>query len=426
MKKETVAVVGLGYVGLPLACLCAEKGYRVKGFDLSKKKVDAVNKGVSPIKDKALQKKLHKLKGKIVASTKPRSIREAKIVIVCVPTPALRNKPDLQPLRKASKTIARQLRKGQLVIIESTVYPGTVEEVVRPILEKSGLKIRKDFFLVHCPERIDPGNKQFSIEIIPRVLGALSKKGERKSLRFYKSLLKTRVLVLSSVKAAEAVKVVENTFRDINIAFVNELAKSFDRMGIDISEVIRGASTKPFGFMPFYPGPGVGGHCIAQDPYYLIARAERSGFEPRFLRIARKLNESMPHYVVQRAGQALKELGLQLKGAKIAVLGIAYKPGVDDARESPGLKIVSLLRKKGARIATFDPFIPKKSTAPSLAEAVKGSKLVILATHHKQLVGKLSASFLKKMGVKAVLDTRHALNKERISKAGILYKGIGR
>lgn len=423
---KTVCIIGLGYVGLPLACLCAEKGHRVNGFDLDKSIVEKTNRGVSHIRDKGLEEELPRLRGKISASTEPDAIKEADIVIVCVPTPAKQGKPDLGPLKKASQTISKFLQKNQLVVIESTVYPGTVEEIVKPILEESGLKAGQGFFLGHCPERIDPGNKKFSIEIIPRVLACLSSEGTEKARQFYETIIDGEIMVLGSVRAAEAVKVVENTFRDVNIAFVNELAKSFDKMGIDLSEVIKGASTKPFGFMPFYPGPGVGGHCIGQDPYYLIAKAKQSGFEHKFLQLAREINNSMPAHVVMLVEAALIKAGLGLDKTKIAVLGIAYKPGVDDTRKSPGLEIVKLLKEKGLAVKAFDPFVKGESDCSSLEEALSNVEAVVLATDHKQFVDFLTPAFLKGKQVKVVIDARNALDKQGIEKQGIIYKGIGR
>ena len=262
MKVQTVTIVGLGYVGLPLACLCAKK-YRVNGLELRADVVKKINSGKSHIKDDFLEREVAALKGRINATADASVIKKSDVVIVCVPTPVTEaHLPDLEPLKKSCETISKHMKTGQLIVIESTIYPGTMAEIVQPILAKSGLKCEKDFFLVHCPERIDPGNKKWTIENIPRVLGGLSREGAKIGKEFYESVLSSDVSVLSSAKEAEAVKVVENTFRDVNIAFVNELAKSFDVMGIDIREVIRGASTKPFGYTPFYPGPGVGGHCF--------------------------------------------------------------------------------------------------------------------------------------------------------------------
>jgi len=427
MEAKSVCIVGLGYVGLPLACLCAEKGYRVKGLDLNTEIVEKTNQGISHIKDRLLEEKLPKLKGKIDAVTGPKAISQVETIIVCVPTPAKDTEPDLEPLKKAVKSISGFLREGQLLLIESTVYPGTIEEVVKPILEEgSGLKAGRDFFLGHCPERIDPGNENFTIERIPRVLACLSKEGTEKAKGFYNSIIDAEIVSLSSVKAAEAVKVVENTFRDINIAFVNELAQSFDKMAIDLAEVIKGASTKPFGYMPFYPGPGVGGHCIAQDPYYLIARAKTAGFEHRFLRLAREINKAMPAYVAGLVEHTIENLGIEPEKATVSVLGLAYKPDVDDLRESPSIKIVELLEKKGFKVNAFDPFVPEKSSQVSLEEALEGADCIVLGTHHSKFKQKLSPAFLKENGVKAVVDARNFLDKQGIEAKGIIYKGIGR
>ncbi len=425
---ETVCVVGLGYVGLPLACLCADKGFKVKGLELSGQKVALINRGKSPIMDKALESDLKRLKGKISAETSPKkALPGSGIIIVCVPTPAVDQKPDLSFVKAACEAIAPYVSAGKRVIIESTVYPGTVEEIVKPILEKgSSLRAGRDFFLGHCPERIDPGNRHFTIGKIPRVLACLSLQGTKKAIGFYQAIIDAEITVLSNVKSAEAVKVVENTFRDVNIAFVNELAKSFDKMGIDLLEVIKGAGTKPFGFMPFYPGPGVGGHCIAQDPYYLIERAEEAGFRHSFLRLAREINESMPAYTVKLVEVALSEVGVDLKKASVAVLGLAYKPNIDDLRESPSLKIVELLNDKVGTLAVFDPFVPEKSTVSSVEEAISKSDCVLLATNHSQFLNRLSADRLKRAGVKSVVDSRNSLDKEGLEKRGIVYKGIGR
>lgn len=420
---KSVAIIGLGYVGLPLACLCAKKGKIVFGIDVNKKIVELVNSGKSHIKDKVLSKQLKELMGKITASTDESLIKKVDAVIVCVPTPIDEHfLPDLNPLKSACESISRNIQKGQLVVIESTVYPGTCEEIVLPILEKSGLKAEKDFFIAHCPERIDPGNKKWGVSNIPRVIGGLSKKGTVLAKNFYESILESKITVLNSAKEAEAVKVAENTFRDINIAYVNELAKMFAKMGIDITEVIKGASTKPFGYMPFYPGPGVGGHCIALDPYYLIEKSKSKGYDPKFLALAREINNSMPDYIVSLVQ---KQTG-ELRGKTVLVLGIAYKAEVDDLRESPALKIIGLLEKQGAAVKIFDPIIPSKSNCSSISDALKNSDCAIVATNHKIFVKTLTSAFLKKSGIKNVVDARNCLDKEKIISAGINYFGIGR
>ncbi len=426
---QTVAIVGLGYVGLPIACLCAAKGFNVRGFDLDKRKIGLIRNGKSPIKDVLLQKKLKKVFKKIAAtSNAKRAMQGCGIIVVCVPTPAKGNRPDLAPLKSACKSIAKNLHKEKkpLVVVESTVYPGTLRHVVQPIFERHGLHSGKDIFLAHCPERIDPGNKKWRLENIPRVFAALDKEGRAKGLGFYRRIIKAKIVCLRCPEEAEAVKVVENTFRDINIAFVNELAKSFERMGIDLGEVIKGASTKPFGFMSFYPGPGVGGHCISQDPYYLIARAKQAGFTHRFLQLAREINNSMPLHVVSLVAKSLRRLGLKPAKARIAVLGVAYKANVDDARESPALKIIQLLERRGIKPAVFDPFLPSLSNVASFGIAVRKADCVVLATHHSLFVKKLSPAFFKRNKVKAVVDARNCLDRQGIIEKGIIYFGIGR
>ena len=271
--SKSVTIVGLGYVGLPLACLCAEKGHKVYGFDIDKNKIDSINNGLSPIEDEILSEKLKNLKGKIRATSNPSEcISNSDVVIVCVPTPVDRNYiPDLTALMESCSTVSKHIKQGTLLVIESTIYPGTVEEIIVPILEKQKFNIQKNnIFVVHCPERIDPGNKKWTIEMLPRVIGGVTKEATKKAAEFYRSVIDANVLELSSVKAAEATKIMENTFRDVNIAFVNEMAQSFDKAGIDILEVIRGASTKPFAFMPHYPGAGVGGHCFDRNEWIFV------------------------------------------------------------------------------------------------------------------------------------------------------------
>ena len=424
---EKVVIVGLGYVGLPLACLSSKKGFRTTGLDISRKIVDATNAGKSHIKDRELEKSVRAVKGKLNATTDASIIKNADYVVVCVPTPVdEQHLPDLKPLESACRSVAANLQKGTVVIIESTIYPGTIEEIVKPILESSGLKSEKDFYIVHCPERIDPGNRKWHLENIPRVIGGLSSEGVAKAMKFYKKIITAKITPLKSAKEAEAVKVAENTFRDINIAFVNELARSFDKMGIDVVEVIRGAATKPFGYMPFYPGPGVGGHCIAVDPYYLIEKAKSKGFEHKFLKLARQINDSMADFVVEKVEAALAVTGKDFQNAKIAVLGVAYKANIDDPRESPALRIISLLKGKGAKLIVFDPYIPEESNSASLDVAIKNADIVVLATHHSVFMKQLTPSKLKSSGVKAIVDARNALDSASIKKAGIKYFAIGR
>lgn len=425
-RTAKIGIIGLGYVGLPLACLAAEKGYEVIGIDIDAKKIELINKGISPIDDEELKNKLRILKGRIKATSDGlNAVRMSDIVVICVPTPVDENyHPDLKYVEAAAEVISKGLKKGQLIILESTVAPLTTENIVKSILEKSGLTAGADFYLCFCPERIDPGNKKFKLKDIPRVVGGITKESTEKAIFFYRSILDSEILSLSSPRSAEAVKIMENTFRDVNIAFVNEMAKSFDRLGIDITEVIKGASTKPFGFMPHYPGCGVGGHCIAVDPYYLIEQASKAGFEHRFLRLAREINNSMPEYTVNRLVEGLNEIRKSVKGTKISVLGLAYKGNVDDTRESPAFKIIEKLKKMGGEVKVFDPYVPEMSDINSLDEALNCECLVIVTDHSE--FKNLDLNLAIEKGVKVIIDGRNILNKEKVEKLGIIYKGIGR
>lgn len=419
---KSVAIVGLGYVGLPLACLCAEKGLDVYGFDIDKNKVSLIGKGISPIDDPGLKEAVKKTKGKIKAATNFEDIRNASVVIVCVPTPVDRQHlPDLEPLKNACESVSKNLGEGTLVIIESTIFPGTTEEIVFPILKKPNVK----FSLAHCPERIDPGNRKWTIRNLPRVVAGIDKDSTKRAAEFYRSIIEAEVTELSSVKAAEATKIMENTFRDINIAFINEMAMSFDRAGIDILEVIKGASTKPFAFMPHYPGAGVGGHCIPVDPYYLIEKAKQIGFSHKFLRLARDINNSMPDYTIKLLENELKKIGKKIEKAKIGILGVAYKADVDDMRESPALEIIKILREKGAEVFVFDPHVRKESNVSGLDELLEKSDYIVLATDHREFRN-MDLNGLKKNDIKIIIDGRNCLDKEKIKQMKILYHGIGR
>ncbi len=628
---KAVAIIGLGYVGLPLACLCAEKGIDVYGVDTDKTRADLINRGISPIGDPELKASLKRAKGRIRVVSPEDAIKNSEAVIVCVPTPVDENHlPDLTALKRACEIIAKSLRNDILVVIESTIFPGTVEEICLPILKKSDAKI----YLAHCPERIDPGNKKFTIKNIPRVIAGIDRESTKKAAEFYRKIIDANILELSSVKAAEATKIMENTFRDVNIAFVNEMAKSFDKAGIDVTEVIKGASTKPFSFMPHYPGVGVGGHCfdgnewifvkhddsvhpvkigelyelikyyneteigalhlaspgslevlsfdleskkscykrinlmskraysrmlniksscgysikvtdkhpvvifdsnfkvkcanelgkddrmvvslellniekidnsikenfsqnaqitimkqntvlssiietikkiitypdvqifdtfatvkisdieeaagdyvyslevedtgtvvttnglvmhncIAVDPYYLISKARQIGFNHDFLILARKINESMPNYTVSLLENELKKLNKGVKGAKVGILGLAYKANVDDVRESPSFEVIRILKEKGAEVFIFDPHVKNGSNVKDIDELLKKSDYIILATAHNEFKN-LDLNKLKENGIKAVIDGRNCWDKEKIKAMGILYHGIGR
>lgn len=424
-KNQTVTIIGLGYVGLPLALRSAERGYKVFGFDLDKKKISLIKRGKSPFKEEFVEDRKALLK-KISVSTNPAAIKKSDIVIICVPTPVDEKFfPILDPLIGAVEIIIKNKKQGQLIVIESTINPGICEEVLMPIFQKSGLKEGKDYYMAHCPERINPGDPEWNVTNIPRVLGASSKKGLEIAKNFYESIIDAPIKPMGSIKEAEACKVVENSFRDINIAFVNELAKSFDQMGINVKNVIDGAATKPFAFMAHYPGRGVGGHCIPVDPYYLIERAKESGFDHKFLRVAREINNSMPIYTVELMQDLLNEAGLPMKGTSIGVMGLSYKANVDDLRESPAIKIISELKKKGAQVVRYDPYILKLSDVKNLKTFLKKSKAIILVTNHKDFLD-VSLSEYKKNGIVAIVDGMNALPKEKIKKLGIKYHGIGR
>jgi len=423
--KSTIAVIGLGYVGLPLALLADRKGYHVTGIDTSNEKVAHIRQRKVPFADAELTEGLRV--SSLDVTMDFAKVKKADIVIICVPTPVDEARmPDLRPIENAARAVSVHLRKGHLVILESTVNPGVSENVILPILEKnSGLKAGSDFSIAHCPERINPGDMRWNVANIPRVVGALDEKGLQKSLEFYSSLIDASVKPMRSLKEAEAVKIVENAFRDINIAFVNELAMSFTRLGIDVLNVIEGAATKPFAFLPHYPGCGVGGHCIPVDPYYLIEHAKKNGFDHELLSRARKINSTMPAFTVERLDAALKEKGETLRGTSVAVLGLAYKPEIDDCRESPAFGIIEELEKHGANVISFDPFVPEQSTHKSLEEALFSAHAVIIATGH-HIFRNLTPEVFINHGVKVVVDGRNCLPKEQFENSSIVYRGIGR
>lgn len=423
-SKKNVCIVGLGYVGLPLAVQCALKGYEVFGLENDDSKIAKINSGKSPISEDFLEENLPKIS--LHATKNPSVIKKSDIVIVCVPTPVDESYfPDLGPVKEAVKTIVKNIKKGQLVVIESTINPGVCEEVVEPIFAEAGYEAGKDYELAHCPERINPGDPKWNVTNIPRVVGSFTKSGLDMAVEFYEDIIDASIMPMKSIREAEAVKIMENSFRDINIAFVNELAKSFDKLGIDVVDVIKGASTKPFAFMPHWPSCGVGGHCIPVDPYYLIERAKASGFDHEFLKIARKVNNSMPEYTVEVLQDKLNDIKMPLNGTCIAVLGMSYKANVADLRESPSLRIVKLLNKHKARIITFDPYLPQNSSEKNIESVLKKADAVILATNHKDFT-ELDPSVFKKNGVRVIVDGKNCLDGNKIKKLGIIYKGIGR
>ena len=426
-KKPVVCIVGMGYVGLPLAAIAANKGYEVYGFDNDKAKLELIRKGITPFKEEFLEKLLPKVKNKIhVFSDTPNLMKKCDIHIIAVPTPVdEKYYPDLGPVISASKIIAKNMKKGSLVILESTVNPGVSEEVVRPIFEKEGFTVGEDVFIAHCPERVNPGDPKWNVSNIPRVVGSFDEIGLARAKEFYEDIVDAQIMPMESIREAEAVKITENSFRDINIAFVNELAKSFERMDIDVTNVIRGASTKPFSFMAHWPSCGVGGHCIPVDPYYLIEKAKENDFDHIFLRAARTINNSMPAYTVEVLQDALNKIEKSVKGTKIGMLGMSYKANVSDLRESPSFKIIKALKAHQGKAEIFDPYIPNHSTVESLDELLEKSEALIIATNHKEFINIPVEKFVK-YGIKVIVDGKNCLNKEEIEKHGIIYKGIGR
>jgi UDP-N-acetyl-D-glucosamine dehydrogenase len=359
LRTAKVCIVGLGYVGLPLAETFAWGGYPVLGFDIDHVKVEQLKQGKSYIGHIGSERVAELVAtGRFDATTDPRRFKEADAIVICVPTPLTETRePDLSYIEKTGRAIQPHLRPGQLVVLESTTYPGTTEDLLQPILEQSGLKAGRDFFLAYSPEREDPGNKDFATRNIPKVVGGIDETSRNLALSLYEPVVEG-VVPVSSPRVAEACKILENTYRAVNIALVNELKVVFAAMDIDVWEVIAAAKTKPFGFQAFYPGPGLGGHCIPIDPFYLTWVARKYGVHTRFIELAGEINTSMPHYVVERVADALNEQAKPVKGSKVCILGIAYKKDVDDPRESPAFEIMELLLKRGAAVSYNDPHIP--------------------------------------------------------------------
>ncbi|MFA5077939.1 MAG: nucleotide sugar dehydrogenase [Dehalococcoidia bacterium] len=389
-KSAAVAVIGLGYVGLPLAAAFASAGFKVLGIDLQQKRVDLVNRGRS-YKAGVDEKLLGKLvrSRKLIATTDHAQLRKADAVCVCVPTPLTRTrKPDLSHIIYEAEQVSRYLKSGHLVVLESTTFPGTTREVMLPILERSGLKAGHDFFLAFSPGRADPGGAAHDMRSIPKIVGGIDAKSSRLACLLYSRVADT-VLPVSSAEVAEMTKVFENVFRSVNVALVNELAQLCDKMGISVWEVIRAASSKPFGYMPFYPGPGTGGHSIPLDPYYLADKALEYDFHTRFIELAADINESMPGYVASQVTAALNSRDISLGGAKILVLGAAYKKDVADVHASPCVKLIAILQKRGACVDYHDPYVPQillpdgpQAAAKLDYGSLKSYDCVLIATDH--------------------------------------------
>jgi UDP-N-acetyl-D-glucosamine dehydrogenase len=381
----TVGVIGLGYVGLPLAVAFAEAGCDVVAVDVDSRKVEALVAGESYIEDVSSEA-LRAVGGRIHATSRYADLARADGVLVCVPTPLTANRePDLGPLVDSTRALAEVLQAGQLVVLESTTYPGTTRERVAPLLEESGLAAGRDFHLAFSPERVDPGRTDFTLRNTPKVLGGLTDACAERAEVLY-GLVCDELVRVSSPEAAELTKLLENIFRSVNIALVNELAMLTDRMGIDIWEVVDAAASKPYGFMRFEPGPGMGGHCLPVDPFYLSWRAREFDMATEFIELAGKVNQQMPYHCVAKAQRALNDRGMSVKGARVAVIGVSYKPGVGDIRESPALKIISLLKDLGARVSYHDPHVPVLQEfaleSTQLEEIPTDADLALIVTAH--------------------------------------------
>ncbi|MFM2125732.1 MAG: hypothetical protein RL328_2183 [Acidobacteriota bacterium] len=410
-KQAQVGVVGLGYVGLPLVVEFAEAGFTVTGIDLDQRKVDMINRGESYIQDipTSVLKPLWE-KGLIKATTDFSVVQKLDTINICVPTPLGKSKePDMSYIVKSCESLARYFHPGILVILESTTYPGTTDELMLPMFEAGGLKVGEDFFMCFSPERVDPGNAKYQTKNIPKVVGGITPTCTEMGALFYGQALDT-VVPVGSTRVAEMVKLLENTFRMINIGMVNEIARMCDRMNINVWEVIDAAATKPFGFMPFYPGPGLGGHCIPIDPFYLSWKSKQAGFEARFIELAGSINGDMPHFVVSKIQNALNNACKAVKGSKIHVMGVAYKRDIDDVRESPALDVIHLLQGLGAEVTYSDPWIQKIDHEPIFmaatdeAKGVQDADCVVIITDHKKFDYTALVS-----NAKIIVDTRNAL-----------------
>ncbi len=409
-RQAVAGVVGLGYVGLPLAVELAHAGFNVIGIDVQASKVDSIKRGESYVQDvpTSVLKPLVDA-GKICATTDFGAVSKLDTINICVPTPLRKTKdPDMSYIVSSCQEIAKHFHAGLLLILESTTYPGTTDELMLPMFEEGGLKVGEDFFLCFSPERVDPGNPKFQTKNIPKVVGGITPKCTEVGATFYRQALET-VVPVQSTRVAEMVKLLENTFRMINIGLVNEIALMCDRININVWEVIEAAATKPFGFMPFYPGPGLGGHCIPIDPFYLSWKTKQAGIEARFIELAGYINGQMPHFVVDKVQNALNDHTKPLKGSKVHVMGVAYKRDIDDVRESPALDIIHLLGRRGAKVSFSDPYVPQihadgiELKASSDSEAASAD-CVVIVTDHKVFD---YPALVKK--AKLIVDTRNAL-----------------
>ena len=428
-RRYTIGIVGLGYVGLPLALTAAKAKFKVLGFDIDTRRVQQLNRGESFIKHIPQAAIGHMIEqGRFEATADFGRLSEPDAILIAVPTPLTKNRePDLSYVEDTARAIARRLRRGQLVVLESTTWPGTTDEILKPILEAAGLTSGRDFFLAFSPEREDPGNDKFGTATIPKIVGGDGPDALKLACALYDCLV-VRTVPVKSPATAEAVKLTENIFRSVNIALVNELKIIYDSMGIDVWDVIDAAKTKPFGFMPFYPGPGLGGHCIPIDPFYLTWKAREFDVATRFIELAGQINTSMPRYVVDRLAESLdRRLKRGLNGAKIMIIGVAYKKNVDDMRESPSLRLIELIEERGARVDYHDPFVPVIPTTrehaelagrrsePLEAKLIAGYDAVLIATDHDAVDYALLVA-----NAKLVIDTRNACARAGLSATNVV------
>lgn len=427
-RTAKIGVIGLGYVGLPLAIAFSAQ-FDVIGYDINSTFVSQLISGKSYIKDVSDEDVKLRLNNSFFPTNSSEELTKCNFIIICVPTPlANENEPDLSYIKSSCNTISRILRKGQFVILESTTYPGTTEEVVLPILEKSGLKAADDFGLAYSPERIDPGNKKYNVVNTPKVVGGINKECTDISSMLYGCIV-SKVVNVHDAKTAEAVKIVENIFRNVNIALVNELSLIFELMGIDTWEVIDAASTKPYGFMPFYPGPGIGGHCIPLDPFYMSYKAKKYGFIPRFIETSGEINNYMKIHAVNLVERGLKRVGKGLYGSTIALMGLAYKKNIDDTRESPAIKIIEELENLGGIIRVYDPYVKQIQTKAGkyfseskIEDALMGADCVMFVVDHDQFKELRADSFVKLMASPVVIDCKNVFT----NLGSVEYMGIGK
>ena len=421
-KTARIGVIGLGYVGLPLIVEFGLKGFQGIGFEVDAKKTEQINNGKSyivDVSDENLKKCVDS--GKLEATTDFSKLKDCDVIIICVPTPLRKTKdPDMSYILAAGEQIQKYMRRGQLIILESTTYPGTTDEILQPMFEEAGFKLDEDFLLAFSPERVDPGNPQFQTHNIPKVVGGVSRDSGEVASFLYSKIVEN-VHSVSSARVAEAAKLWENTFRAINIGMANEMAKVCNALGIDTWEVVRAAATKPFGFMAFYPGPGIGGHCIPLDPHYLSWKARQHGFDSQFITLAEQINSGMPRYVAGLVRDALNENEKSVKGSKILILGVAYKKDIDDMRESPALSVIDLLRSRGAEVVYHDPFVPEVTFDHAYTigdgeplynleltdDLITSSDCVVICTEHSDVDYKRVCQLSK-----VIVDTRNALSED--------------